>query len=173
MRFWDNEEANIKRLWDYVLVQEYGTADLSSLKELPPDPLGKAFFSAIEKAFATKDFVPVDAQLVSYMAAWARDVAKGHDRRGGPLLPDHNHCVEWAFNAFIHTLIRAIEYGQVRYYDETRIMYGCFVLPQWLIDMCMDEVQERAERRNEEWDNDPISRPYILGTGRRVLLTAH
>ena len=167
---WD---AVKRRLWDHILVQTYGTSDLSTLKELPPDPLGHAFFWAVEMAFATDDNVPISGELVKYMAAWSRSIARGDDERGGPFGEDHNHCIEWAFNGFLNSLIRAIEHGQVKCRDGGGVFYNAFPIPQWLVDMCMENVRERAERWNKDWDENPNSRPYIRSRCGKILLTAH
>ncbi|HEV8677485.1 MAG TPA: hypothetical protein VN701_01490 [Candidatus Paceibacterota bacterium] len=161
----ETEEADKQRLWNHILVHAYGTADLGQVKKLPYDPEGHAFFYAISKAYTPCDnmrgSVPVDQELVEYLAGWARDTSQGYDEKGGPLGPHENHFVLRAFNGFIRTLRKAVMLNQLRYFADGQIMYGCFVLPQWLIDKYMDEARESAERDNEDWDEDPDLR-YLV-----------
>ena len=149
-------------LWNHILVQAYGTSDLTDRKNLPADPEGHAFFEAIDSAFcATDTYVAVHHELVQYIAGWGRDMSQGYDQRGGPFGPKHNHFVRRAFSAFIETLRVAIKTGKLRYHDPERIMFGCFVVPKWLIDKYMDEAHREAINRNKLWDEQPSMRQYM------------
>lgn len=164
MMRWNFDDV-FARLWDHILVQAYGTSDLSSLKHLPEDPEGHAFFLAVEAAFASnttriKDAVPVDRELVMYMAGWGRDTTRGQLQRGGPIGHRHNHFIRRALKAFLQTLRDAIKYGYLRY-DSDRALYGCFTVPQWMIDTFMAEAQDQAEHINTMWDKHPSVRHYI------------
>lgn len=155
---YEREQADKRRLWDHILVQVYGTTDLGEVKARYQDPEGHAFFMVLDMAFSSSDkmqgCVPVHRELVQYMAGWGRDVSKGYDERGGPLGPKANHFVKRGFDGFIETLRNAVKKNQLRYHDKDRVMYGCFVLPQWLLDKYLNEAQEQAEYLNEEWDKD-------------------
>jgi hypothetical protein len=157
----DQYEADKRRLWQHIFVNAYGTSDLSTLKHAPPDPEGYAFFLAIDSAYTECDKmrgnVPVDRQLVQYLAGWARDTARGYDQRPGT----DNHFVNRALEGFISTLRDAIKRGQLRDYGDGRLLYGCFTVPQWLVDKYMDEAHEEASHLNKLWDEDSYLQDFI------------
>jgi hypothetical protein len=163
--WYETEEADKQRLWNHILKLAYGTMDMGEVKIVRPDPEGHAFFLAIESAFTRCDTmrgcVPVDQELVAYLAGWGRNITYGSDEKGGARGPRRNHFVSRAFDGFIQTLRRAVMTNQLRYFEDGRIMYGCFLLPQWLIDKYMDEARKDAEHMNSVWDEDPHLR-YIL-----------
>jgi len=150
------DDVDTIRLWNHVLVQVYGTSDLSLLKTLPPDPEAHAFFEAIEQAFsATPDSrcddgcVPVHQHLASYMASWGRQITNGYDEKGGAIGEGYNHHIRRAFSGFVETLRNAIKLNNLRHFSDGRVMFGCFVLPTWIIEKYLDEVQEEAEHVNQ------------------------
>src|SRR4051812_20186390 len=87
------EEDEKKRFWDDILLRTYGTTDISQVKDKKYRDLeGHAFFLAIDAAFTSCDkmhgYVPVDRELVQYMAGWGRDTTRGCNMVGGPIRPD-------------------------------------------------------------------------------------
>lgn len=153
----DSKQTEI-RLWNHILMQQYGTTDLASLKNEPQDAEGYAFFRAIDSAFCPMPNiyeVTVKPELIQYLAGWCRDTVKGYYQSGGPIGEKPNHFVRRAFLAFMYTLREAVMCGKFRYYEPDRPMYGCFTLPQWFIDECISDAHEEALLWNEMYVEDP------------------
>lgn len=160
------EAQDLARLWDHILIQVYGTSNLASLKHLPPDPEGHALFQIVDAAFTDcnkmSGCVPVHRELVQYLAGWGRDMSQGYHQQGGPIGSRPNHFMRRAFRGFVETLKLAIVSNQLRHLDDNRIMYGCFVVPQWLIDKCLDEAQTNAAYLNKLWDEGgSLARQFV------------
>lgn len=165
---YEQYEASKQRLWSEVLRQVYGTTDLSTVTYVPPSELeAHAFFLLIDHAFGQNQkksgYIPVERELVQYLAGWGRDVTRGYEQSGGPFdTPKHNHFIRRAYNAFYQTLRRAVQHGELRYFpEENRALYGNFVVPQWLIDQFMDELREQAEHDNSLWDESESWRDFF------------
>ena len=164
MSNWSDQEAADKlRLWNHILVLSYGTTDLSKVRH-SRDPEGRAFFVAMDMAFASSgkmnDCVPVHRELVQYLAGWCRDTSQGYDEKGGPIGPNPNHFVRRAMDGFIQTLRQAVKRNQLSYVDD-RILYGCFEVPRWLVEKYVDEAQRDAEHQNRLWDERPTMRDFL------------
>ena len=161
----DTEANDRARLWDHILVRTYGTSNLNGLKHLPPDPEAHAFFQSVDAAFTDCDkmsgCVPIHRELVQYLAGWGRDMSQGYEQHGGPIGPKPNHFMRRAFDGFVETLRRAIKLNQLLYFDDNRVMYGCFVVPQWFIEKYLDEARREAEYLNDLWDSEPGCRPFM------------
>ena len=161
----NSEDQDGARLWEHILVQTYGTTDLIDLEHLPLYPEAHAFFQAIDAAFTSSDKmhgrVPVDRELLQYMAAWGRDMAQGYEEKGGPIGAHANHCLRRAFRGFVETLREAIKLNKIRSIGEGRVMYGCFVVPLWLVRKYLNEAQADAEYLNKLWENEPGCRQFI------------
>ncbi len=140
------------RMWEHLLRNASGTTDIESTFWKSHDE-GYALFVAVEAAFATvpdRSFVSnVDPILVQYLAGWCRQTTEGYPQNGGAIGVKRNHFVRRAFRAFVQTIAQAVKYGDIRYVETDRPMFGCLTIPQWFVDICMSDVQEEAERCNQ------------------------
>lgn len=146
-------QAAYESLWQHMI--QVATADKGhgKLQLDKSNPDAHAFFLALELAFTRCDkmegIIPVDQELMVYMAAWSRDAVGGMPNMGGPR---DEHCLRRAFRGFYETLRNAVRLNHLRYFSNGRVLFGCFEVPQWFIDNCFDEMYQQALRDNRLWN---------------------
>ena len=117
-----------------------------------------AFFMLMDAAFTQCDkmngIVPIDRELLQYMAGWARDAAESGDVSGGaPVGADQDHMLSRAFDGFIKTVEHAVKHGRLRDLGgRGHNFLGCLSLPEWIVDKYMEETRGEAEHLNGLWD---------------------
>jgi hypothetical protein len=157
------QETPHSRLWEHILNSCFQTTDVGHVRatEKLADPEGYAFFEAIDAAFSRSDKmngrIPVDQRLVQYIASWARASVKKEDLSGGR----NEHCVRRAMDGFIQTLHAAVQHNQLRYFEDGRVLYGCFEVPKWFIEETLEMVQVQALYENSLWDEDDGWKEYF------------
>ncbi len=147
-----HDEKIRSRLWEHILEHAYGTSDLAAIRRdiasvggKTKDIEGHAFFLAIDAAFTqTSDMrgcVPVDRELVQYLAGWCRESAFGEPQRGGPT---ENHFVSRALDGFISTLYEAIWRKRISRLEDGVSMFGCYKIPVWFIKHSLELLKLRG-----------------------------
>lgn len=130
----DDYNADKERFWKAISGSDTW-AQRSFGKNYPAYALFQAISSAFTPCGQMQGHVPVDRELLQYLAGWAQDVVGRQQHHSMNVRgEDGNHFLKRSLDGLFSTVVNAIKIGQIRRFEDGRLMYGCLELPAWLVE---------------------------------------